>query len=245
MRSFSTLGFTRRQRQRQAQLRAIRYIAGIAAVAAVGFVAYETGRAQNEAEIGRLSASVTALERQILDARAGALAAREQERSARDRALAIAERYRQDVPAGERLGLLQLIDGRLEEGVDVERLRFVLGEVEPVEACDDAIETKRFLPTTPVAVSRESVVTFGNNRITVTGQGTSARDEQGRPQSWFDLAEPVSIRFLKLDGGVTLAEGILPLTHRLVDGDREWRFQIRPQDERGFVEVSAQTCAFP
>ncbi len=245
MRSYSTLGFTRKQHQRQARMRALRYLLLLGSLVGVGFVAYETGRAQNAAEIDRLRAQTAELEREMLDARAGVLAAREQERAARERAHAIAERYRSDVPAGDRLALLGLMDRKLEEGVDVERLRFVLTEVQARDVCDDDVETKRFLLTTPVAVSRDSTITFGDDRITVTGQGSSARDEEGRPEGWFDLAQPVSIRFLKLDGAVSLAEGILPLTHRLVDGDREWRFQVRPQDERGFVEVTAQTCAFP
>ncbi len=223
----------------------LRYLGAIAGVAALAFAAYETGRAQNEAEISRLTTTLENTETALVDARAAGLSAQEQERIARERAVAIAERYREDVPAGDRLALLQLMDRRLEVGVDVERLRFVLSEVQAVEDCDDAIETKRFLLTTPVAVSREGTITFGDQRITVTGQGTPAQDEEGRPQGWFDVAEPVSIRFLKLDGDVSLAEGVLPLTHRLVDGDREWRFQIRAQDERGFIEVSAQTCAFP
>ncbi len=245
MRSYSTLGFTRRQRQRQAQFRLVRYALTLVALGIAGFVAYETGRAQNAAEIERLTSTVQDLERELLNARAGAMAAREGERAARERAVAIADRYQRDVPDGDRLALLELLDARLAEGVDAARLQFVLTEVQERDVCDDAIETKRFLLTTPVAVSRENTVSFGDNRITVTGQGAPARDDAGRPEAWFDIAEPVAIRFLKLDGGVSLAEGVLPLTHRLVDGDAEWRFQIRPQAERGFIEVSAETCAFP
>ena len=226
-------------------MRALRWVLVLVGVAVAGFVAYETGRAQNEAELDRLGAEVADLEQQVIDARETALAARERERSARERAHAIAERYQRDVPTGERRDLLMLIDRRLEEGLTPDRLAFVLAEVQPREACAEEVETKRFLLTTPVAVSRESTVTFGEGRITVTGQGTPARNDEGRPEAWFDPAQPVSIRFLKLDGAVSLAEGLLPLAHRLVDGEREWRFQVRPHDERGFVEVTAQTCAFP
>jgi hypothetical protein len=244
MRTFSTLGFTRRQRRRQAVMRALRWLLVLVAVAVAGVVAYETGRAQNQAELERLGAEVATLEQQVIDARDAALEARERERAARERAHAIAERYQRDVPTGERRALLRLIDRRLADGVPVERLRFVLAEVQPREECAEAVETKRFLLTTPVAVSRDNTVTFGEGRITVTGQGTPARDEAGRPEAWFDPGQPVSIRFLKLDGAVSLAEGVLPLAHRLVDGEQEWRFQVRPHDERGFVEVTAQTCAF-
>lgn len=226
-------------------MRVVRWLLVLVGVAVAGFVAYETGRAQNQAELDRLGDEVAALEQQIIDAREGALKARERERAARERAHAIAERYQRDVPTGARRELLSLIDRRLEEGVPPERLRFVVAEAQPREACAEAVETKRFLLTTPVAVSRDNTVSFGDGRITVTGQGTPARDDDGRPEAWFDPAQAVSIRFLKLDGAVSLAEGTLPLTHRLVDGDREWRFQVRPHAERGFVEVTAQTCAFP
>jgi len=239
------LGFTRRQRRRQAVMQVVRWVLVLVGVGIAAVVAYQTGRAQNQAELERLSGEVTDLERQIVDAREAALMARERERAARERAHAIAERYQRDVPTGDRRDLLTLIDRRLEDGVGVPRLRFVLAEVRPREDCAEAVETKRFLLTTPVAVSRDNSVTFGDGRITVTGQGTAARDDSGRPEAWFDPAQPVSIRFLKLDGAVRLAEGMLPLTHRLVDGEREWRFRVRPHAERGFVEVAAQTCAFP
>jgi hypothetical protein len=245
MRSFSTLGFTRRQRRRQAVMRVVRWVLVLVGVAAAAVVAYQTGRAQNQAELDRLGGEVVELERQVVDAREAALEARERERAARERAHAIAERYQRDVPIGTRRELLELIDRRLQEGVPVTRVRFVLAEVQPRDDCAEEVETKRFLLTTPVAVSRDNSVTFGDGRITVTGQGTAARDDTGRPEAWFDPAEAVAIRFLKLDGAVSLAEGTLPLTHRLVDGEREWRFRVRPHAERGFVEVAAQTCDFP
>ncbi len=226
-------------------MRVLRWVLVLAGVAVAGVVAYETGRAQNEAELERLGAEVGELEQAVIDARETALAARERERAARERAHAIAERYQRDVPTGERRELLALVDRRLENGISAERLGFVLAEVRPREECAEEVETKRFLLTTPVAVSRENTVSFGDGRITVTGQGSAARAEDGRPEAWFDPAQPVSIRFLKLDGAVSLAEGVLPLAHRLVDGDREWRFQVRAHQERGLVEVTAQTCAFP
>lgn len=245
MQSFSTLGSSRRQRQRQALTRFLLWTLAAALVAAVGLVAYQTGRAQNAALVERLSTDVEQLETAMRQARADALAAQEQAKAAVDRAYAIAERYQRDVPQDARAELLALLDQRLADGLSVERLGFVLQTAEPRRDCADAVETRRFLLTTPVAVSRESSVTFGNNRIVVTGQGAPDRDVEGRPVGWFDIAQPVSIRFLELDGAVSLAEGVLPLSHRLVDGDQEWRFTIRAQAERGFVEVSGQTCAFP
>ncbi|TVQ29824.1 MAG: hypothetical protein EA356_15685 [Geminicoccaceae bacterium] len=245
MQSFSTLGSSKRQRQRQARLRVVRAMLALALVVGLGVVAYQTGRAQNAAVIDRLDGEVARLETAVRTVRGEATAAREQARAATDRAIAIAERYRRDVPQEERADLLALLDRRLADGLTVERLAFVLQNVQPREDCADTVETRRFLVTTPVAVTREATVSFGGNRIIVTGQGTPDRDDEGRPVGWFDVAQPVSIRFLKLDGAVSLAEGVLPLSHRVIDGDREWRFLIRPQTERGFVEVSGRTCAFP
>ncbi len=245
MQTFSTLGSSKRQRQRQATARVLRWAAGLALFVALGLVAYQTGRAQNAAVVDRLSGEVERLETEMRRVRTEATAAREQARAATDRAFAIAERYQRDVPQDERASLLALLDRRLADGLSLERLAFVLEAVQPRENCADSVETRRFLVTTPVATTRESTVSFGGNRIVVTGQGTPDRDEEGRPVGWFDVAQPVSIRFLKVDGAVSLAEGVLPLAHRVVDGDREWRFLIRPQTERGFVEVTGQTCPFP
>ncbi|MEO1092114.1 MAG: hypothetical protein AAFX81_15910 [Pseudomonadota bacterium] len=245
MQTFSTLGSSRRQRQRQSMVRSLQWAAGAALIALAGFAAYQAGRAQNDAVVERLSSQAERLETQLRRARAEALAATEQAKVAVDRAHAIAERYRQDVPQDERAGLMALIDRRLADGLDPGRLRFLLEQAEALQECAEEVETRRFLVTTPVAVSRQNTVSFGDNRIVVTGQGTPDRDEEGRPVGWFDVAEPVSIRFLRLDGAVSLAEGVLPLTHRVVDGDQEWRFNVRAQADRGFVEVTGQTCAFP
>ena len=90
-------------------MRVVRWLLVLVGVAVVGFLAYETGRAQNQAELDRLVAEVDDLEQQVIDARETALKARERERAARERAHAIAERYQRDVPTGERRELLAQI----------------------------------------------------------------------------------------------------------------------------------------
>lgn len=245
MRNFSTLGTSRRQRQRQALWHLLRIGAVVGFVGAVAVAAFETGVAQNAARVDNLEADLAVLADSAQAARAAAAAAEEQAKAATERAFAIADRYKRDVPQGERADLLRLIDQKRAEGLSVERLIFVVEVAREAQVCEEEVETKRFILPTPVAVTRDGSVSFGENRITVTGQGTPSRDDEGRPQGWFDVAEPVQIRFLKLDGEVTFADGLLPLVHRLVDGEREWRFQIRARDERGMVEITGEACAYP
>ena len=39
-------------------------------------------------------------------------------------------------------------------------------------------------------------------------------------------------------------EGLLPFTHSVVAGDREFRFQVQ-SGKRGFVNVTSDNCVYP
>ena len=99
------------------------------------------------------------------------------------------------------------------------------------------------MPRTPVSTGPVSFVRF-DDRITVTGTGQSARNPDGLAEAWYDPTYPIRLEFRTLDGAVTSIEGTLPLNHGMVVDGREYRFSVMP-GERWFVEVTAQSCAFP
>jgi hypothetical protein len=74
--------------------------------------------------------------------------------------------------------------------------------------------------------------------------GSSAKNEKGDPESWFDPARPVTLRLTTRDGKTIENEGILPLQHAAVGGDREYRVSV-VAGSRGTVDVSLERCRFP
>jgi hypothetical protein len=80
----------------------------------------------------------------------------------------------------------------------------------------------------------------------VTARGAALATADGQPETVFDPARPVELRFVKIGGEVETAGGLLPLGHAFVMGDRELRFIARLADRQsGSIEVSLQICAYP
>ncbi|MGF1563423.1 MAG: hypothetical protein ACFB3T_14740 [Geminicoccaceae bacterium] len=245
MQVYSTFGEQRRRRRREFWWRSLRLALFIGVIAAAASYAYQVGVAQNTTEVERLRGDIESLlaSNQELQERAGA--AMQLARQAKQRADELAERYAAEVPRGDLRLLLDLIEGKLSEGVPAERIGFVVSAVTRERECDPNTETKRFLVRTPVGTGPVSAVSFADDRITVTGIGEPARNEEGEREAWFDSSKEVSLRFLKLDGEMLTAEGRLPLAHAMVLDGREYRFLAKSAPEQGFVEITGQSCAYP
>ncbi|MEC9215892.1 MAG: hypothetical protein VX647_01670, partial [Pseudomonadota bacterium] len=76
------------------------------------------------------------------------------------------------------------------------------------------------------------------------GRGASAKSADGRPQAWFDPSKPVRLTFTAVDQPSVERAGVLPLSHSVVLGEREFRFLVQA-GRRGFVLVTAEDCAYP
>ncbi len=235
--------FGRRPRRGQTFWRLLRVtVAVAAALFVVGYV-YQVGLSAREAETRQIAAERSRLEKQTRELRdeLTRLARRSQET---ERALEeLRRRYAEDVPQGELARLVDVVAAQIEAGVEPERLAFLIRAAGWQRTCDGEPVTKRFVPTTPIAVGQGSYVRF-DERIIITGEGASARNAAGLPEAWYDPAEPVRLEFRTLDGAVESVEGRLPLTHRMALDGKEYRFTAIP-GEQSFIEVSAQACPFP
>ncbi len=234
----------RGRRKRQAWGTVFRWCLWLGAIAAAVVYAYNTGRDVAGKDTSKLETTVVELRTAIAgletdrDALTAKLAGAEQ-------ALAeAAARYQRDVPQGPVKDLAAQVTLRLAEGLDPERLAFVLDHVRNKQACDAAPQTKRFIVQTPLGTGANASVGFGDGTITVTGVGESAVDGLGNPLAQFDPARPITLRFTSLSGQATRATGTLPLNHTLVDGASEYRFAA-VQGSTGFVAITALRCAFP
>jgi hypothetical protein len=242
MGGLSSFGDTRRRRRRAFYGRLLQFLLTVAAVVAMGGYAYQVGVSASQSRSEKLEADLLRFQESNLELH-DRLAVTTQRAGQAESALAtLRRRYAEDVPQDELALLLAQIRSQRAKGVAYDRLALLIDAAERPASCEPPA-TKRFVPRTPVSAGPVSYVRF-DDRITVTGTGESARNDAGLPEAWFDPGQPVRLAFRTLDGEVVSVEGVVPLSHRMVVGDREYRFSVVP-GERQFLEVSGQACAFP
>jgi hypothetical protein len=239
----STFGDTRRRRRRQFYWRLFRALFAMLAVGIIGGYGYQIGVSADQARSAKLETDLARFQESNLDLR-DQLALAAQSSSQANRALEeLRQRYAQDVPQGELASLMERVEAQLQAGADPGRIGFLIDAAATPVSCDGQPVTKRFMPQTPVSTGPVSFVRF-DDRITVTGSGEPARNPEGLAEAWYDPTYPIRLEFRTLDGAVTSVEGTLPLHHGMVVDGREYRFSVMP-GERWFIEVTAQSCAFP
>lgn len=241
-----TFGNTRRSRQRQAVWGVVRWIVLAVLIVGGAAISYGVGVAQSRIEVVRLEtdlANMHELNRMMSERVAKA---EQQAEAAITRFAQLQQVYRSEVPTGEVRRLLELVEERLKAGISADRLAFLLREARVERNCEKGVETQRVLVHTPINTTPVNSVAFANNRVTITSEGLAARAPNGGPETWFDPAKPVVLRFLKIDGDVTTTEGMLPLSHALVLGNEEYFFSARPTDKQpGYIDITMQRCAYP
>jgi hypothetical protein len=243
MASYGTFGDTRRRRRREAWWRVVRFMSAVVAVFAVGIYAYQVGVSANQAHMAQLEADLIRFQQSNLDLRDRVASISKQSADADAALESMRRRYAAEIPSGEAAELLAQLREQLAAGVEPERLALLIEAAGLEDACQSEPVTKRFMPRTPISTEPLSWVRF-HDRIIVTGEGESARNEAGLPEAWYDPAQPVRLEFRTLDGGITSAEGVVPFTHRMVVDGKEYRFSA-VSGERRFLEMTAQACPLP
>jgi hypothetical protein len=234
----------RSHRRRQLRWRLFKWTVTLAAIVAAGLYSYETGNRLAEREVARLHEEIQTLTLRIEELEQDnvklADAAAASDRGAQD----WQQRYRQDIPSGEAKTLYELMQRKLQDGVGLERLSFVLEQARNQENCSEEVETKRFYVKTPLYKGANAAVGFGDSSITVTAQGAASVDAAGNAQAQYDPAQPVVVRFAQLGGATSEASGLLPLHHAVIIGDREYRFSM-VAGASGMMNVSGGRCSYP
>jgi cell division protein FtsB len=243
MASYGTFGEPRRHRRRQAFWRVFRFLFAVMAVLGVGSYGYQVGVSADQARTGQLEGDLARLQQANLELRDEIALARQRSSEAEAALGHMRERYAAEIPSGAAADLLARLRAQLGAGVEPERLAFLIEAAALDDDCQDEPETKRFMPRTPLSTGPLSYVRFGD-RITITGEGESARNEAGLAEAWFDPALPIRLEFRTMDGATTTIEGTVPLTHQMVVDGMEYRFSAVSAEPR-FVEMTAQTCALP
>lgn len=211
----------------------------------VGYYAYAIGLAQRAVEVERLRADLRDAIEATQAARESASLATHTAQQAEAQAQAWQARYSQEVPRGTVAEILAQIETKLSQGVPAERLAFILEAAAVERDCAARTETASVFVRTPLNTEPVPSTGFADNRIVVTSSGEPARDQEGLALSEFDPQKPIVLRFLKIDGEVDTARGYLPMSHAVVQGEREYRFIVRGSIEPGTVAMTMEDCAYP
>lgn len=246
MQMVPTLGVMRRGRRRLVPWRLL-VLTALGSVLVVGALAsYRVGLSQGRTEILRLQADLAALHdlNRLMSERAAT--AEQQAEAAITRTARLQQQQRSGAPSPELQRLMGVGAEQLRAGMPVDRLEFFLRHASLERACAKDVDTRRVVVHTPVSTGSIASIGFADNRIIVTSEGAAARVADGTTGARFDPGQPVTLRFLRIDGDVGTAVGRLPLTHAVVLGDAEFRFSVQAsQQQPDAVELSAQRCAFP
>lgn len=236
---------TRQRRQRRFRWTIIKWVFTLAMILAAGMFAYRTGiglaerKATNLArEIVTLSDKAAELQKQNTELRASEILLEGRLRTAQGR-------YDKDVPAGRMAALLGQLQAKLDKGVKLARLEFLIASADNPRECETVPATKRFLVQTPLYSGANDSVSYDKGTITVTAQGESALSGTGQVQAWFATAKPVTVRFTAIGGRVKGETGILPIHATVVHGGFEYRFTVKTAATRGFVLVTGDRCKYP
>jgi len=235
--------FQRKHRQKMRN-RLLLQMVMVGAIFGTAYACYQFGAKQEAARIGQKAIELEnvveerdGLRQQVVDLQAKRLEDAKKIEAAE-------AKFRTEIPNDNVRALLNTIREKLAAGVSVERLTNILASASNPRNCRDR-DTKRFILSTAISQGTQNWAGFGNGAVTVSGEGQSAISPEKKPEAWYDPAKPVKMKFTLIGGKVTVAEGILPLQHSIIDDNIEYRFTINPNNTRGLIEVSSSVCDYP
>lgn len=239
--SFSSYDPHTRYRRRSID-RFVNFIVVLAFLFGSGAVGFWLGQQGSSQQVSSLQQRLEEAEMQKSETEAVLMELRTEAQTATLKYEQLQSDVEQQVPEAMQ-GLVDLVRKQLEEGMDPDRLSFVIRSARPPRNCSEP-ETRRFVISTPAYQGSESSVEITEAGIQVSGKGVSVNNKDGKPEAWYDPAKQVSISF-KLNGAEEkLKTGVMPIRHSLVSGAREYRFSVE-EAARSFAKVTFDSCDYP
>lgn len=211
----------------------------------VSYAAFEAGSAKNSESVLRMRSELASAEDEKLELIAAKETAEERVRRMASTLGQLENDFQEQVPDGELANLLDVIRTRLNDGMETERLQFLLEAAALERSCDRSTETQPLLVRTPLSTALDNTVGFANNRVVLSAEGQPMRDESGVAMGFFDPDKPIAIRFLMISGEIERVSDRLPLTHSVVVDDDEYQFQVLVDSRRGYLSVTVRRCDYP
>ncbi len=151
--------------------------------------------------------------------------------------------YEEAVPEGPVQDLIGLVHKQIADGMDPERLAFLIRSARPPRNCAEP-ETQRFVVSTPAYKGPESKASIAEGNIVIKGDGSSARNAKGEPEAWYDSGKLVTLQFILKDGRAETKKGVMPIHQSLIIGEKEYRFTVT-EGARSFAKVTFDSCDYP
>jgi hypothetical protein len=228
---------TRLRRRRRIRWAAVRWILVVAAIGGAGAFAYKIGSTQEQHQLTRLRAQVDDLTNRLA-------VLRQQNTSLQADAMIFDKRLsdaQKEIPSGPVADLLARVQEKLDAGVDIERLQFLVNAAATETPCSGLPTRKRFIVQTPLFTGANDSVSYADGTITVTARGESAVNSDGKAESWFDPARPIDLVLTLIGGKVFETPGKLPVHASVIVDDREYRFTATAGPQ-GFIQVTGERC---
>lgn len=187
-------------------------------------------------QVETISAERDTLQNEVTEFRSAA-------RTANVRFEEIQKTFSEAVPRGAAGDLIALVTKQLNEGMNPERLAFLIRSARPPRNCKDP-ETQRFIIATPAYKGAESKVEVAEGAIQIKGSGISARNDKGAEEAWYDPSKAISLEFIRRDGQIEKKKGVMPLYHSIVVEGREYRFTVA-ESAQSFAKVTFDSCDYP
>jgi len=238
------LGLSEKKQARQRRARFFKFFLYIAIIAAAGVYGYYEGQANADRRIADIEGQVIVLTSENERLNDQARAALDKQSAALAEARQWRDKFENEIPSGPTRDILELVQTRLADGLEPDRLLSLITLAQNSQNCDAAPETKRFIVNTPIFSSPGNSVSLGDGSITVTGNGKSVVNNENKVEAWYNSNEPVEITFTQLGGQTEKLVGVLPLHKSVVFGSNEYRFSIL-SGKQSFATISATRCDFP
>ena len=234
----------RMRRRRRFWWGVVKWVFTLAILMAIGVYAYYAGSDLARREVEIQKAKVAELEAELAHQAERHDLLESKLRAVFKQAGEWKAKYEREVPTGQMKAFLGKVEAKLGQGLDPERLAFVIDSAAVPRDCEELPANKRFIVRTPLQSGQNDSVSFDSNQVTVTAEGESAVSEAGQREAWFDKDEALTVTFTRIGGETSHVQGVLPLHHAMIADDAEYRFTVLP-GARGFVSVTGQRCAYP
>ncbi len=228
-----------RARAQQRVTNTITMVIVIALSACVGFWMGKQFGVEHNSSLERQVENLTK-ERNLLQTNVTELRAEAQ--TANTRYEQIKAEYNSVMPEGPMQDLTSLVRQQIDQGMEPDRLAFVIKSARPPTGCTDP-ETKRFIVSTPNYTGPDSSVSVAEGSIIIKAKGTSATSKTGQAEAWFDPAQNVEVTFTS-GGKAETKKANFPIRHSVVADGREYRFTIE-EGAKSFARVVFDSCAYP
>jgi len=238
------LGLSEKKQSRLRRNRFFKFVLYLLILAGVGVYGYYEGQAEGERMIANAEDQVLVLTTENKRLTDQTRAATDKQSAALAEARSWRDKFENEIPSGPTLEILEMVQTRLKDGLEPERLKTLISLAQNSQNCDPAPETKRFIVNTPIFTNPGNSVSLGKGTITVKGTGVSAINAEKKVEAWYDPSQPVEIIFTQLGGKKETIKGVLPLHKSVVFGGSEYRFSILA-GKQSFATISANRCDFP